>query len=164
NGQAELIEAVTGLRAATSGRVALGGRDVTRATPLERLRAGLAHVPADRLARGILAEYDLADNLILGRQRDRPFAKGAWVRPPPPPTPAAGAPRAPPAPPADSRGPGAHALGRQPAEARRGPRAVAAWHAARGRAPDARRRPRRHRVHPSPPDRRARSRRRRAAR
>ena len=79
NGQAELIEAITGLRAATSGRVALGGREITRATPLERLRAGLAHVPADRLSRGILADYDLADNLILGRQRDRPFAKGAWL-------------------------------------------------------------------------------------
>jgi len=79
NGQAELIEAITGLRAVTSGRVTLAGREITRATPLERLRAGLAHVPADRLSRGILAEYDLADNLILGRQRDRPFAKGAWL-------------------------------------------------------------------------------------
>ena len=79
NGQAELIEAITGLRAAASGRITLGGTDITRATPLERLRAGLAHVPADRLRRGILAEYDLADNLILGRQRDRPFAKGLWL-------------------------------------------------------------------------------------
>jgi simple sugar transport system ATP-binding protein len=79
NGQAELIEALTGLRHAASGEVRLGGRDVMRATPLERLHAGLAHVPADRLARGILAEYDLADNLILGRQRDLPFARGAWL-------------------------------------------------------------------------------------
>ncbi|HKA24228.1 MAG TPA: ABC transporter ATP-binding protein [Candidatus Eisenbacteria bacterium] len=79
NGQAELIEALTGLRPVSAGTVRLGARDVTRATPLERLRSGLAHVPADRLRRGILAEYDLADNLILGRQRDRPFAKGAWL-------------------------------------------------------------------------------------
>jgi simple sugar transport system ATP-binding protein len=79
NGQAELIEALTGLRAIAQGEIHLGGRDVTRATPLERLRAGLAHVPADRLARGVVAEYDLADNLILGRQRDLPFARGAWL-------------------------------------------------------------------------------------
>ena len=79
NGQAELIEALTGLRAVAAGEIRLAGREITRATPLERLRAGLAHVPADRLARGLLAEYDLADNLILGRQRDRPFARGAWL-------------------------------------------------------------------------------------
>jgi len=79
NGQAELVEALTGLRPAAAGTILLNRREITRATPLQRLRAGLAHVPADRLARGILADYDLADNLILGRQRDRPFARGAWL-------------------------------------------------------------------------------------
>jgi simple sugar transport system ATP-binding protein len=33
-------------------------------------------VPADRLKRGLVGEYSLADNLILGRQRDHPFARG----------------------------------------------------------------------------------------
>ena len=79
NGQAELIEALAGLRHACAGTIRLAGRDVTRATPLARLRHGLAHVPADRLARGILADFDLADNLILGMQRDAPYRRGPWL-------------------------------------------------------------------------------------
>src|SRR5262249_44332250 len=34
NGQAELIEALTGLRAVSRGEIRLGGRDVTRSSPL----------------------------------------------------------------------------------------------------------------------------------
>jgi simple sugar transport system ATP-binding protein len=76
NGQAELIEALSGLRPPVSGKTQIRDRDITRSTPLECFRAGLAHIPADRLKRGLVAEYSLADNLILGRQRDHPFAKG----------------------------------------------------------------------------------------
>ena len=79
NGQAELIEALAGLRLPAAGSIALGAKDVTRATPRQRFHAGLAHVPADRLARGVVADYDLADNLILGSQRDQPFARGPWL-------------------------------------------------------------------------------------
>jgi simple sugar transport system ATP-binding protein len=76
NGQAELIEAISGLRPPLNGQVRIGDEDVTRRSPRQRFRAGLAHIPADRLKRGLIGEYTLADNLILGRQRDRPFARG----------------------------------------------------------------------------------------
>jgi simple sugar transport system ATP-binding protein len=79
NGQAELIEALAGLRPAAGGEVRLGGRDVTRLAPRGRFRAGLAHVPADRLARGLVGPYSLADNLILGSQREPPFARRGWL-------------------------------------------------------------------------------------
>ena len=70
NGQTELVEALTGLRAPAAGRVTLSGRDVTVAPVAARHDAGLAHVPEDRHARGLVLEMSVSDNLLLGRQRE----------------------------------------------------------------------------------------------
>jgi simple sugar transport system ATP-binding protein len=68
NGQSELIEAVAGLRRVSSGTIHLGQRDITNRDVRERGDAGLSHIPEDRHRRGLVLEYSLADNLILGRQ------------------------------------------------------------------------------------------------
>lgn len=68
NGQTELVEAIAGLRPVASGAVRLGGRDITRSGVRERGDAGLSHIPEDRHRRGLVLEYSVADNLILGRQ------------------------------------------------------------------------------------------------
>ena len=68
NGQTELIEAIAGLRRPASGRITLGGRDVTAASVRDRADLGLSHVPEDRHERGLILEYSIADNLILGQQ------------------------------------------------------------------------------------------------
>ena len=68
NGQTELIEALAGLRRPSAGAVHLGDRDMTRASVRERLDTGVAHVPEDRHRRGLILEYTIADNLILGAQ------------------------------------------------------------------------------------------------
>jgi simple sugar transport system ATP-binding protein len=68
NGQSELVEAIAGLRAVSSGTIILGTRDITRLTVRERGDAGLSHIPEDRHRRGLILDYSLADNLILGRQ------------------------------------------------------------------------------------------------
>ncbi len=68
NGQTELIEAIAGLRPVASGRVTLGARDVTRASVRERADAGLSHIPEDRHQRGLILDFVVADNLILGQQ------------------------------------------------------------------------------------------------
>ncbi|HVZ48958.1 MAG TPA: ABC transporter ATP-binding protein, partial [Gemmatimonadaceae bacterium] len=75
NGQTELLEAIAGLRAVTSGSVLVHGRDVTRASVRERGDAGLSHIPEDRHQRGLILEYSVADNLILGQQHR--FVRGA---------------------------------------------------------------------------------------
>ena len=80
NGQTELIEAIAGLRAVTSGTISLGGRDVTNASVRERTEAGLAHIPEDRHRRGLVLDYSVADNLILGDQHQYARgARGAWA-------------------------------------------------------------------------------------
>ena len=68
NGQTELIEAIAGLRKLSSGTVLLGDRDITRATVRERTDAGLAHIPEDRHRRGLVLDFPVADNLVLGLQ------------------------------------------------------------------------------------------------
>jgi general nucleoside transport system ATP-binding protein len=79
NGQTELIEAIAGLRPVVSGQVMLVGRDgaphdVTRASVRERADSGLSHIPEDRHARGLVLDFTVADNLILGLQHH--FARG----------------------------------------------------------------------------------------
>jgi simple sugar transport system ATP-binding protein len=68
NGQTELIEALAGLRAPASGTVLLGDRDITRASVRERTEGGLAHIPEDRHRRGLVLDFPVADNLVLGLQ------------------------------------------------------------------------------------------------
>ncbi|MCU0625902.1 MAG: ABC transporter ATP-binding protein [Gemmatimonadaceae bacterium] len=69
NGQTELVEAIAGLREVLGGRVLVDGTDVTRFSVGKRLRHGITHIPEDRHARGLVLDYSIADNLILGRQR-----------------------------------------------------------------------------------------------
>jgi len=68
NGQTELIEAIAGLRDATSGNITMAGTDITRHSVRERGDLGLSHIPEDRHERGLVLEYSIASNLILGQQ------------------------------------------------------------------------------------------------
>ncbi len=72
NGQTELIEVLAGLRRATGGRATLEGRDISRLSARAVKELGVAHIPEDRHARGLLLEFDLADNAILGTQWRKP--------------------------------------------------------------------------------------------
>ena len=69
NGQSALIEAIVGLRKAQSGEIRVAGTNVTALSVSEREARGLAHIPEDRHRRGLVLDYSIADNLILGRQR-----------------------------------------------------------------------------------------------
>jgi general nucleoside transport system ATP-binding protein len=78
NGQSELVECLFGLRPAISGRVLLDGREITAWTPAARRKEHIAYLPADRRHVGSIAELSLADNVVLGRQRE--FARGGVWR------------------------------------------------------------------------------------
>ena len=79
NGQRELFETLIGARKATAGRVLLRGEDITGLPPRKRLLKGLAHVPEDRIRMGLIPEFSIAENLILGNQRLAPFRKGLGI-------------------------------------------------------------------------------------
>jgi len=76
NGQTELCEALMGLRPTVSGQVTLNGRELTHATPRQRLRAGFAYVPEDRQEDGLIGDFSVADNMVLDVFDQPPFASG----------------------------------------------------------------------------------------
>ncbi|HYE66183.1 MAG TPA: ABC transporter ATP-binding protein [Pyrinomonadaceae bacterium] len=74
NGQTELIQTLAGLVDHThvTGEVAFEGRDITRLNARRRREYGIAHIPEDRHRRGLLLDFDLAENSILGVHYRRP--------------------------------------------------------------------------------------------
>jgi ABC-type uncharacterized transport system ATPase subunit len=81
NGQSELIDALTGLRHPVSGRIVVGGRDVTTAGAREVLDNGIGHIPEDRQLRGLVLDFSLAENLALHDYRKPPESKLGWLFP-----------------------------------------------------------------------------------
>jgi len=81
NGQSELIDALTGLRHPASGHIRIAGHDLRRATAREALDAGLGHIPEDRQRRGLVLDFNLAENLVLHDYGREPFSKLGWINP-----------------------------------------------------------------------------------
>ncbi len=80
NGQSQLVEAIAGLMPIHGGTLQLNGRDISRQTPLERKQSGLGYVPEDRHRRGLILDYSVADNLILGFHGQEPFVRYGFIR------------------------------------------------------------------------------------
>jgi ABC-type uncharacterized transport system ATPase subunit len=74
NGQRELVESIVGLRRPERGAISLKGKDITRAPARETIAAGVSHVPEDRHRRGLVLEFDIAENLVLGDHIRHPYS------------------------------------------------------------------------------------------
>lgn len=76
NGQTELIEAVAGLIAAPrqSGTIEFQGKNIANLNARQRKNLGIAHIPEDRHRRGLLLDFDLAENSILGTHYMKPIS------------------------------------------------------------------------------------------
>ncbi|MFN2340226.1 MAG: ABC transporter ATP-binding protein [Halanaerobium sp.] len=75
NGQTEFVEAITGLRDIKSGQIKLRGKDITNYNAREIKREKVAHIPEDRQKRGLVMDFDLKENIILGYHDLEPFSK-----------------------------------------------------------------------------------------
>ena len=82
NGQLELAETLAGLRVATAGTVTLDGNDVTGATVSERVRAGMAYIPADRTHTALVRGMSVAENLMLRDASRAPYSRGGLLSKP----------------------------------------------------------------------------------
>jgi ABC-type uncharacterized transport system ATPase subunit len=80
NGQTELVEVLTGLHPATGGMVRIVGQDVTNASPRTITELGVAHVPEDRQADGLIMPFPIYDNLVLNTYYQHPFARGPQIQ------------------------------------------------------------------------------------
>jgi simple sugar transport system ATP-binding protein len=79
NGQSELVEALSGLRKPDSGSVWIGGQDVTGKNPLQLRAAGLSYIPEDRHNRGLVLDFNLTDNVLLGNVETPPFSSRGQI-------------------------------------------------------------------------------------
>src|SRR5205807_6585715 len=81
NGQTELIEGLAGLIPGShvSGSITFEGREITRADARRRKEIGIAHVPEDRHRRGLLLDFSLAENTILGVHYRKPAVSGGGI-------------------------------------------------------------------------------------
>jgi len=80
NGQRELAETITGMRASTAGSVTVDGAPVTPGDPRSAIRAGIAHVPEDRLHTGVAPSLSIASNVVLKDYRSPEFSRGPLLR------------------------------------------------------------------------------------
>ena len=78
NGQAELAEAITGLRPC-SGRITVDGNDVANRPADVAIKAGVGHVPEDRAGVGSAPNLSITDNVIMKRYRQPPISSGWFM-------------------------------------------------------------------------------------
>jgi general nucleoside transport system ATP-binding protein len=73
NGQTELTEALLGLQQRVSGSISLDGNELTGKSIRQILTAGVGFVPEDRTEDGLVADFTIAENLMLDRSDGEPF-------------------------------------------------------------------------------------------
>ena len=75
NGQSELVYGLTGLEPLVSGRILMGGKDISKASIRHRSVSGMSHIPEDRHKHGLVLDYSLEYNMILQTYFESRFTK-----------------------------------------------------------------------------------------
>jgi general nucleoside transport system ATP-binding protein len=79
NGQKELFETLIGVRKATEGEIYLNGVDIVNRDPKYIQKLGVAFIPEDRFAEGLVSDFTVEENLILGNHCDKKFKKNGFL-------------------------------------------------------------------------------------
>lgn len=85
NGQQQLTEAITGLLRINEGSISINGKDMANKTPLQIIKNGVSHIPADRGRMGVVGDMSVGDNLSMKKYRTDELSshsviKRNWVR------------------------------------------------------------------------------------
>lgn len=59
--------------------IRLNGEDVSRLTPRAMMDRGVGHIPDDRFREGLVGPFSIAENLILGWQRNAKYRSGLFL-------------------------------------------------------------------------------------
>ncbi len=76
NGQKELFEVLIGMRQAEGGKVVLNGEVISGKSTGYIRKKGMAHIPSDRIKEGLVMDFSIAENMILGSEWTPPYRKG----------------------------------------------------------------------------------------
>jgi ABC-type uncharacterized transport system ATPase subunit len=79
NGQRELAEVITGLRATTAGEITIDGSRLPVGDPRAAIDLGVAYVPEDRMGTGISPNLSIAENLMLKSYRGKTMRSGPII-------------------------------------------------------------------------------------
>ncbi|OPA80267.1 heme ABC transporter ATP-binding protein [Paenibacillus selenitireducens] len=79
NGQAELIEALTGMRRVEEGEIDLDGVNVVNKTPRVVGQSGMSHIPQDRHKHGLVLDFTVPENAILQTYYKPELTKGGLM-------------------------------------------------------------------------------------
>jgi ABC-type sugar transport system ATPase subunit len=79
-GRSELLETIAGVRKAKSGRVLVGGKAVRPGKPEAALSGGIALVPEDRHANGLVLAATVRENIAMPLWRTLAIVRRAWER------------------------------------------------------------------------------------
>ncbi|PZO16867.1 MAG: ABC transporter ATP-binding protein [Burkholderiales bacterium] len=79
NGQVALADVLCGVRRASAGEVLLDGQPL-RASPAWLVEQGVARIPEDRHAVGVVGDLPVWENAVAERLRSAAFSRGPWVR------------------------------------------------------------------------------------
>ena len=80
NGQTEFVYGLSGLEPLVSGKITLGGKDVSKTAIRERSILGMSHIPEDRHKHGLVLDYTLEDNIVLQRYFEPDYTKAGFLR------------------------------------------------------------------------------------
>ncbi len=79
NGQIELIQSITGMIKAKSGKITLNGEDITSDFIRDRLLRGISYIPEDRQNVGLVLDFTMAENIVLHKYYTDEFCKSGLL-------------------------------------------------------------------------------------
>lgn len=78
NGQQTLVQILMGLREQEKGQVLFRGQNITKMHTVDRILAGMEHIPENRQTEGLVLGMSITDNLLLENYEQPPYAKKGW--------------------------------------------------------------------------------------
>ena len=79
NGQKELFEALSGNLAPDSGKIIFDGLEIQGKSSRYFMDLGIGLIPDDRYREGLIGDFSISENAILGWQRDQKYIKNFFL-------------------------------------------------------------------------------------
>jgi len=79
NGQKELFEVLVGYRKATAGEICIGDKVITNQSPRMNIDNGICYIPDDRMKNGVISDFSIWENYILGLHHRPEFRNGLFM-------------------------------------------------------------------------------------